>query len=66
MHVMQMRLPALLLSHFILIGLDLSIQHICGCQGRACVLQALALRSFAFALGLTGDVTRRYAFMREQ
>jgi hypothetical protein len=61
-----MRLPALLVSHFILFGFDLSTQRICNCEGPACVLQALALRLFAFAVGLSGDVFRRYAFLREQ
>jgi hypothetical protein len=62
-----MRLPALLVSHLILVGYDIAIQLICGCQGHACVAQAaVSLRLWALGLGLSRDVGRRYTFMQQQ
>jgi hypothetical protein len=63
---MQMRFPALLVSHLYLVIYDVAMIHICGCQGSTCIPQTVAVRLCAFALGLARDMARRHTFMREQ
>jgi hypothetical protein len=61
----QMRMPALLVSHTALIFFDIGLQHICSRQGLAALVQGLALRMLSLTIAAGLDASRRFAFMRE-
>jgi hypothetical protein len=63
---LQLRLPSLIRTHALALSFDVCNVHICSCSGPSCLLQAVALRVCALAIGLGMDVSRRYTFMHEQ